>query len=174
MENEIKIDHQVFSEANLNDIALEISGWTKEAGTMLPKAPGEIKDLLLHGTTSLIWHEGRDAGPAAFGAVTFEWPGNWLELGAIVVDKKFRQQGVGHLVVGNLIKAAKAMHPDANLFALCNEKSLKLFLDNGAEIITDPNLLPNEVFGECVVSCPHFQEAKSQGKICCDTPVIIR
>ena len=167
--------YQVNGESYMNDtglIASVVSKLTKEAGTMLPKEPEEIKKLLVQSATVVVWDGLREIVPVGFGAVTFDWPGEWKELGAVVVDKNHRQKGIGHMVVGNLIKAAKYKYPYSNLFALCNEKSIKLFLDHGAEIITEPGILPAEVFGECV-SCPKFQETKSQGKLCCDIPVLI-
>lgn len=167
--------HPINGESYLDDtnlIASVVSKLTKEAGTMLPKEPEEIKKLLVHSATVVVWDGLRETSPIAFGAVTFDWPGEWKELGAIVVDKNYRQKGIGHRVVGNLIKAAKYKYPYSNLFALCNEKSLKLFLDHGAEIITEPGILPPEVFGECA-NCPKFQETKNLGKLCCDVPVLV-
>jgi N-acetylglutamate synthase-like GNAT family acetyltransferase len=141
---------------------------------MLPKEAEEIKNLLLHKPTVVQWSEYRGSpAPVGFGAVTYEWPNKCIEVGAVVVDKKYRGQGYGHAIVKGLIGVAKAEYPESTIFALCNEKSLNLFLDNGAKIITDPGILPEEVFGECV-KCPKFQEAKAQGKLCCDIPVMIQ
>lgn len=152
-------------------ISKVISGWTVESGSMLPKSPQEILNYLETGTGVILWDENNS--PAAFAAVTFAWPDSWKELGGVVVEPNHRQHGLGHEIVSELISKAKEKFPEAKFFALCNEKSLKIFLDNGAEIITDSNLLPSDVFGECV-HCPKFIEAKGQGKICCDTPVIIK
>ncbi len=153
-------------------IASVISKLTKESGTMLPKEPGVIKELLEQSVTVVAWSDGRDPKPIGFAAVTFSW-GGWKEIGGLVVDKEYRQQGLGHSLVAEIIKAAQENYPDSNLFALCNEKSLKLFLDNGAKIITEPDMLPAEVFGECI-SCPMFSDTKAKGKLCCDIPVIIK
>ncbi|HUC94384.1 MAG TPA: GNAT family N-acetyltransferase [Candidatus Saccharimonadales bacterium] len=153
------------------EIAKKISDWTLESNSMLPKSPDEILKYLMEGKGVLVLNqEGEIAG---FGAVTFNWPDNWKELGAVIVDPGKREHGFGHKVVKELIATAKEIFPDSKLFALCNDKSLKIFLDNGAEVITDSDLLPLEVFGECV-HCPKFIEAKNQGKICCDTPVTIK
>ncbi len=172
-ENEIQKTDEMFAEYVINFLASKVSKWTMEAGTMLPKSPEDIKTFIKEGNAVAAWSYGREAIPVGFGAITFVWPNNWVELGAIVVDKGFRKSGVGHAITKDLIALASAKYPNANLFALCNEKSLKLFLDNGAEILTDPTELPKEVFGECV-SCPKFQDTKAQGKLCCDIPVIIR
>ena len=155
----------------IEQISAMISGWTKDSGTMLPKSTEEIKQYISNGNSLFVKNgHGEIAG---FAAITFDWPDGWKELGAVIVDPEKRENGFGHKVVKNLINMAVTNFPDSKFFALCNNKSLKLFLDNGAEIIKDPNLLPPEVFGECV-NCPHFQEAKSQGKVCCDTPVTIK
>lgn len=174
MNKEIEIDNSETFEsyADMDTVASIVSGWTKEADQMLPKEPEEIKELLLHGVTVQEWVLGRSSVLVGFGAITFNWPNNCKELGCVVTKKSFRQKGVGHSVVNKLVEAAQNMYPDTTLFALCNEKSLKLFLDNGGEIITEPDILPKEVFGECV-KCPKFQDAKAQGKLCCDIPVLI-
>ncbi|QQG41597.1 MAG: GNAT family N-acetyltransferase [Candidatus Woesebacteria bacterium] len=154
-------------------VAAVVSRWTKEAGTMLPKEPEEILFLLENSVSVVAWEYGRTPKPIGFGAVTFEWSDNWIELGAIVVGTSHREMGLGHAIVGKLIEAAKSKHPKANLFALCNEKSLKIFLDHGGEVITKPGILPDEVFGECI-NCPKFDQAKWQNKLCCDIPVKIK
>lgn len=156
----------------IDSICKTVSLWTKEAGTMLPKTEGQVKTLIEEGVTAQSWIYGREPILAGFGAVTFHWPDDWKELGCIIVDKKFRNQGVGHSIVAKLIKSAQNTYPEAKLFALCNEKSLKIFLDNGAQVITDPGVLPAEVFAECV-NCPKFQEVKGKNDLCCDIPVLI-
>lgn len=155
----------------MEQIANKISGWTKESGSMLPKSPDEILKYLTERRGVLVLNG--DGEIAGFGAVTFDWPDGWKELGTVIVDPNKREHGLGHKVVAELISSAKSIFPDAKLFALCNDKSLKIFLDNGAEIITDVDLLPAEVFGECV-HCPMFIEAKNADKMCCDTPVRIK
>lgn len=152
-------------------MSIKISDWTKESGSMLPKSPEEIFKFLEEGRGIVVLNG--DGEVAGFGAITFDWPDGWKELGAVIVDPVKREHGLGHKVVKDLISAAKLIFPEAKLFALCNEKSLKIFLDNGVEILTDPDLLPKEVWGECV-NCPMFIEAKKAGKVCCDTPVIIK
>jgi len=154
-----------------DQIASIVSKWTKKAGTMIPKEPESIMKLLESGLTVMVWS--KEGEPIGFAAVTFEWPGGWKELGGLVVNPDFRQQGVGHLVVVKQTEMAKAKFPDGKLFALCNKDSLKILLSLGAEIIDDPNLLPKEVWKECI-ECPNFQKAKLEGKLCCDTPVRIK
>lgn len=147
-----------------------VSGWTIEAKTMLPKSPKEIESFVENGKAVIVTDEkGQVVG---FGAQTFDWPGDWKELGAVIVDPSKRKQGFGYKVVGELVKKAKS-NGGGKLFALCNEQSLSLFLKHGAEVISDPNELPAEVWGECN-NCPKFQKAKSEGKLCCDTPVRIK
>lgn len=156
--------------AKINLVANSISELTKKAGTMLPKEPEEIKHILTHGVSAVIWDGEK---PVAFAAVAYEWPNNWKELGGLVVHPDYRKKGIGHKVTEMLIEEAKGAYPDANLFALCNKDSLKIMLDFGAEIITDTSILPKEIFGECL-KCSNYQKAKSEGKICCDTPVLIK
>ncbi len=156
----------------MEQIATKISDWTiKEKGQMLPKSSDKILKFLAEGRGILVLNGGGEI--AGFGAITFDWPDGWKELGAVIVDPYKREHGFGHKVVSELILMAKEIFPEAKLFALCNDKSLKIFLDNGAEIIDNPNLLPQEVWGECV-HCSKFIEAKQTGKLCCDTPVIIK
>jgi N-acetylglutamate synthase-like GNAT family acetyltransferase len=155
----------------IEEISNTISNWTKDAGTMLPKSPEIIKSFLEKGHAVIIWE---DDNPVAFAAVTFEWPNNNVELGALVVEPSHRGMGIGHLATIEQIAMAKKKFPGKKLFALCNEKSLKIMLDLGAEIITEPNTLPHEVFGECIIHCPKYQQAKAEGKLCCDTPVMIK
>jgi N-acetylglutamate synthase-like GNAT family acetyltransferase len=162
---------QEYNHYSNDEIASIVSGWTKKAGTMIPKEPEAIKKLLESGLTVMVWD--KEGVPIGFAAVTFEWPGGWKELGGLVVNPDFRQQGVGHKVVAKQIEMAKAKFPDGKLFALCNKDSLKILSSLGAEVIEDPKLLPNEVWGACL-ECPNFQKAKVEGKLCCDTPVLIK
>ena len=155
----------------IRGISKVVSAWTLESKTMLPKTPKDIEIYLKSGIAVIV--KGDNDSPIGFGAITFDWPEDWKELGAIVVDPKFRKQGIGHLVVTKLIEKARGVHPTSRLFALCNEKSIKLFMDNGATEIKDPNLLPDEVWSACT-TCPMVVEAKKNGKLCCDTPVEIR
>lgn len=152
------------------EIYEQISDWTKSSESMLPKSPEEIKSFIENSKAVIVVDEnGKVVG---FGAQTFDWSGDWKELGAVIVDPNKRKQGFGYKVVGELVKKAKS-NGGGKLFALCNEQSLSLFLKHGAEVISDPNELPPEVWGECN-HCPKFQKAKSEGKLCCDTPVRIK
>ena len=148
-----------------------ISSWTKEAGTMLPKEPEEIEAFLEKGTAVVCWNGVGE--PVGFGAITFDWPNDWKELGALIVEPGHREHGLGHKIVSDLISMAKERFPESKFFALCNSKSLKIFQDNGAQVITDPNVLPADVWGECL-NCPMRVEALKNGKLCCDTPVEIK
>jgi N-acetylglutamate synthase-like GNAT family acetyltransferase len=147
--------------------AEEISAWTAEAKTMLPKSEKELRQFFNEGRSVLIRNE---MGLLAHAAITFFWPNLWTELGAVVVNPEYRGKGWGSIVVWALLGMAEIKFPDYRLFALCNKHSLNLFLRNGGKIITDSDLLPKEVWGECG-NCPNFQKAKSEGKLCCDTPV---
>lgn len=167
MNKEMENNHSYDNE----QIAQMVSGWTKKSGKMIPKEPEAIKELLESGLTVMVWNT--EGIPIGFAAVTFEWPGGWKELGGLVVNPDFRQQGVGHLVVAKQIEMAKEKFPDGTLFALCNEDSLKILLSLGAEKIEDSELLPKEVWGACL-ECPNFQKARAEGKLCCDTPVLIK
>ena len=152
-----------------NKITEIISKWTKSSGSMLPKSPEDIRGFIDNGKAVIV--EDEKGKPLGFGAQTFDWPDNWQELGAVVVDPKKRNQGIGSKVATELVKKAKSA--GVKPFALCNDKSINLFLNNGGEIITDPAELPTEVWGECI-NCPNFKKAKAKGKICCDTPVKIK
>lgn len=146
-----------------------ISKWTKKSKSMLPKSSEEIEAFIQNGKAVVVVDENNK--PVGFGAQTFDWPDGWKELGAVVVDPKKRKQGIGSKVVTELVEKAKSA--GGKPFALCNNKSIDLFLKNGGEVIDDPNVLPTEVWSQCV-NCPNYKKAKRQGKICCDTPVIIK
>lgn len=154
-------------------ISQTISEWTKESH-MLPKKPEEIDAFMEKNDAVVLTAE--DGKPLAFGAVTFHWgseDNQWKELGTIIVNPRHRRKGLGHKVVQDLVAKAKNDHPKARFFALCNDQSRGLFLDVNGEVITDPNTLPQEVWGECV-NCPKYHEVKKLGKLCCDTPIEIK
>lgn len=155
-------DHNFSKEAEL------VSVWTNSAGTMLPKTSRELEQFIIDQRSVLIEEE--HLGLVAFAAITFFWPDNWAELGAVVVHPENRGRGWGSLVVAALLTLANDKFAKYNFFALCNINSLNLFLRNNGRIITDPNLLPREVWGECI-HCPNFQKARGEEKLCCDTPV---
>lgn len=154
---------------NIENIAEKVSNWTKSSN-MLPKEAAEIEERVASGNS--IFLIGEDGTPIGYAAITKEWPGNWMELGSVVIDPDERGKGNGHKMVGELFKKAKEKFPNSNLFALCNKFSLKLFTDNGAVIMTDSSVLPEEVWEDCI-KCSSFQAVKAAGKICCDTPVKI-
>ncbi len=162
--------HRDFFVTNLKEISEIVSTWTKQAGSMLPKSAGEVEDLIQQSRAVVLENDGQ---VVAFAAITFEWPDGWKELGSVVVEPSHRERGLGHQAVQALIGLANEKHPGAKLFALCNDKSLKLFLDAGAEVISDMGVLPVEVWGECI-NCPKRSEAKQKGNLCCDTPVRIK
>lgn len=152
----------------IKDMALarEVSGWTIEAGTMLPKTPEQILGLYALGWSVMV---GTDGVVVAHAALTFEWPDNWMELGGVVTKKEYRKMGFASLAVEALLSLTKEKYPDKKLFALCNNLSLPLFLGLGGLVMAGSEL-PDEVWAECK-SCPKFKQAKSEGKHCCDTPV---
>jgi N-acetylglutamate synthase-like GNAT family acetyltransferase len=157
--------------ASTIEIAETISAWTKQAGTMLPKDPEVVQELIGSGKGVVAF--GNDGDPLAFAAITFDWPDHWKELGALVVHPEHRKKGLGGEILLALITMAKEQFPDAKFFGLCNQASLKLFLKAGGQIVTDSTLLPREVWDECK-ECPIFKQGLAQGVLCCDTPVLIK
>jgi N-acetylglutamate synthase-like GNAT family acetyltransferase len=155
----------------LTIITEQIAAWTSQAESMLPKKPEEIANFITAGKAVFLTSE--QGSLMAFGAISFEWPNNWKELGAVVVNPEFRKQGWGHQVVLALIALAKKEYPEAKLFALCNTLSLPLFLKAGGEIITDSSILPSEVWGACA-DCPMVFQVRQSGSLCCDVPVTIK
>ncbi len=155
---------------NFSKEAETISAWTFKAKTMLPKSTKEIKQFVNEGRSVFVWDQ--NLGLVAHAAITFFWSLNWAELGAVVVDPEQRGKGWGTIAVIALLGLVKEKFPDKKPFALCNIYSLGIFMRAGGQIIKDPNLLPNEVWKECN-NCPNFQKAKSEGRLCCDTPVLL-
>jgi N-acetylglutamate synthase-like GNAT family acetyltransferase len=148
----------------------EISQWMKSSQTMLVKTPGELANFFTQGRSVLLSHENTTIAHAA---LTYLWSKDFAEGGGVVVNPEYRGQGYGHLVVNALLWLAGENFPDKKLFALCNQYSLNLFLHAGGQIITDPNFLPSEVWGECI-KCPTRGRALSEHKLCCDTPVLMK
>lgn len=153
---------------NKSDLVLarEVSEWTIEAGTMLPKTPDQIMGLFGLGWSVLV---GTDGLVTAHAAITFEWPDDWLELGGVVTKKEYRKMGFANMAVNELLRKVRFDYPNKKMFALCNNFSLPLFIGAGGRIMKGEEL-PDEVWAECI-SCPKFKLARSEGKHCCDTPV---
>lgn len=151
----------------IQQISEKVAKWTRESGSMLPKSPEEIAKFIKEDRAVLV--EDKSGNVIGFGAQTFDWPDGWKELGAVVVDPDNRHKGYGQEVTNKLTKKAKKKF-GGKLFGLCNKHSLPLALNSGAKIIEDPDLLPKEVWEECL-NCPNFKKAKAEGKLCCDTPV---
>jgi len=158
----------VIPDHNYKKEAIQVSGWTETAGTMLPKSTKELEELISNQRSVLLFK--RNFGFVGYAAITYLWPDWWAELGAVVVHPEYRGQGWGTIVVAALVGLANTNFADYKHFALCNKYSLGIFQKNGGRIITDPELLPKEVWKECL-KCPNFQAAKKEGKLCCDTPV---
>jgi len=141
--------------------------------TMLPKSTEEVLQMFAEGRSVLIID---DRGqPIAHGAITFVLNEvKVLELGAIIVDPEKRGVGFGMLAAEAVVGLASVKYPGWKKMALCNNASLPIFLNLGAQIVTFENLneIPKETWEACF-DCPSYKLAINQGKICCDTPVII-
>lgn len=163
----IEADETMVEEASW--VASRIS----ESETMLPKTTEDILALFAEGRSVLVVD---DMGhPIAHGAVTFLYEdAHVLEVGSIIVDESRRGQGLGMLATESAIILATLRYPGWTKMALCNQASLPIFLKLGAEVVTFENLdvVPSEAWEACL-TCPSYHAAKGQGKICCDTPVII-
>lgn len=149
--------------------AAVVANWTQKAGTMLKLTEGEVLRLFEEQRSILMVDA--YAGLIAHAAITLLWPENWSELGGLYVSASYRGEGVGHNMVNALISYSRQRYPDGRKFALCNVYSLKLFTDNGGQIIKHAEL-PKEVFEACG-SCPTrpSEFERQRGTICCDTPV---
>lgn len=148
--------------------AHQVSTWTQEAKTMLPKSPEEMVGLFAQGLSVLVEWEGKVASHAA---VTFAWPDGWKEVGAVVTDEAFRGKGLATIAVKAVMDLASRTYPNSRYFALCNSYSLPLFTKLGGIPMNGLDL-PIEVWGACS-TCPNFLSARNAGKTCCDTPVLI-
>ncbi|HEX9805062.1 MAG TPA: GNAT family N-acetyltransferase [Candidatus Dojkabacteria bacterium] len=174
-QKEISLEFSTIIEAD--ETMVEEAEWVAkqitESKTMLPKSTKEILQLFAEGKSILI--VGDMGQPIAHGAVTFTYDdAKFLEVGGIIVDPMKRREGLGMLATEAAIGLASVKYPGWTKMALCNNASLPIFLNLGAEIVTFENLeiVPKEAWEACL-TCPSYRLTKSQGKICCDTPVII-
>ena len=170
-------EHQVeyrylIPDGNDGDIAVWAAQEITASKTMLPKSPEELLSLFQEGRSVVIVNS--ENKPVAHAAVTIVYDNaGVIEIGGVIVDPSERRKGLGTAAVMGAVALGRDKYPGWYQMALCNLASLPLFVKLGATEIdakTAQEVVPPEAWEACI-TCPSFQMAKSQGKICCDTPV---
>jgi len=154
---------------------VDIANWAAkeitDSKTMIPKTTEELLNLFQEGRSVVILDYQNK--PIAHAAITFLYSNSVIEIGGVIVDPKERRKGLRSAVVRGAIALGKDNFPGCIQMALCNQYSLDLFLKLGAQELdlqTALKVIPQEAWELCS-SCPNQVQAKSQGKLCCDTPV---
>jgi N-acetylglutamate synthase-like GNAT family acetyltransferase len=168
MLTETKPQIMIPTAANIEEARL-VAQWTKGAHTMLEKTPEQILKLF-EKEWSILLVAAESRIPIAHAAITYVWPENWVEIGSLYVAEDQRGKDLGKKATLLVLEMAKDRYPGSKTVALCNRFSLPIFEKFGGVRMSYEEL-PPEVFSECETSCPNFRLAKSQGRICCDTPV---
>jgi len=161
-----KLESRIAIESD-TDAATQISQWTKESGTMLPKTVEELVGLFKNGDSVLVFdNEGELVSHAA---ITFTYPDGSIEIGCVITDKEKRKNGAATQAVKQILVLAEEKYPGQKKFALANEASSILFEKIGAVKIPTTNLCA-EVWEPCKI-CPRIpKQIPGASFICCDTP----
>jgi N-acetylglutamate synthase-like GNAT family acetyltransferase len=155
------------------DLAEWVSKLTSTAGTMLPKTEEEVLQMFSEKRSIILLDE--TGNPVAHSAITFIYKDqHFIELGGVIVAPEFRKKGIGTLAAHASIVLAETYYPGWTKLVLCNAASLPIFLGLGGTVVDFEQLssVPVEAWEACT-TCPKYAQTKAQGKICCDTPVII-
>lgn len=156
--------------AGLADIkyAPTISEWTEKAGTMLPKTPEQIIELMQQGRSVIVVNGCAEV--VSHAAASFIYQDGSIELGGLCTGEEFQGHGAATIATNYLIEVLQEQYPDKTIFALANPKSAKLFEKIGAERITCAHL-SDEVWENCL-TCPNNPNKVQEFTVfeCCDTP----
>lgn len=155
------------------DLANWVSELTSNAGTMLPKTEEQVLEMFSQSRSVILLDE--EGNPVAHSAITFIYENQQVvELGGVIVTSSKRKKGLGTLAAQAAMSLADTIYPGWKKLALCNDASLPIFVALGGKIVTYDDLadVPVEAWEACK-TCPNYAAAKAQGKICCDTPVIM-
>ena len=149
------------------EAAIQISQWTKESGTMLPKSIDELLDLFVGGDAVLVFDT--EGSLVSHAAITYKYPDGSIEIGCVITDREKRKNGAATQAVKQILILAEEKYPGQKKFALANEASSILFEKIGAVKIPTTNLCA-EVWEPCKI-CPRIpKQIPGASFICCDTP----
>ncbi|WKZ25801.1 MAG: GNAT family N-acetyltransferase [bacterium] len=155
--------------ATTNDekYASQISGWTKESGTMLPKTVDDLMALFSNNDSVLVFDD--EGALVSHAAITYTYSDGSVEIGCVITDREKRKNGAATQAVKQILVLADEKYPGNKKFALANEHSSALFEKIGAIKIPTTELSA-EVWIPCK-TCPRIPKQKSgQPFVCCDTP----
>lgn len=147
--------------------ASQISAWTKESGTMLPKTLEDLMTLFKNNDSVLVFDD--EGMLVSHAAITYTYPDGSVEIGCVITDKEKRKNGAATQAVKQILILANTKYPEKKKFALANEQSSVLFEKIGAIKIPTTHLCA-EVWEPCQI-CPR-KPKQELGKsfVCCDTP----
>lgn len=147
--------------------ASQISDWTKESGTMLPKTVDDLMTLFNNNDSVLVFDD--EGALVSHAAITYTYSDGSVEIGCVITDREKRKNGAATQAVKQILVLASEKYPGNNKFALANEQSATLFEKIGALKIPTTELSA-EVWIPCK-TCPRIPKQKTgQSFICCDTP----
>jgi len=142
----MKIPHNVYQEKEilklpqekLRHLCYEVSRLISEnPKTMVQYSPLRILKFMHDGITIVITD--KESNKLIGFVKTYRWGSHqgriYLEIGSLIVDKKYRGHGIGHFLVREALLYAKNLHQNAYVFAvvrLINQPSLHLFKSIGA------------------------------------------
>ncbi len=148
-----------------------VASWT-EGEHMLPKTQQNILDLFQRGHSVLVYKTD-EALMVGHAAVTAIYPGEtdlFVEIGTVITNPAFRQQGIGHVSTIAAVTLAENLYPGSKKIAMANAKSTGLFAQLGALAMGTAELPPG-TWDFCKTSCKFLPTQNETGPfICCDTP----
>lgn len=175
-------------DGNDRKLAGEISSWIQGAvdngGTMLPKTPEDM--LRLFGSSrSVVLFDPATCRSVAHSAFTEEYPDNSLEVGAVIVQEKFRGNGASDEATLHLLRHGARTIPsfsERGVHALANGASHSMFIRTGFRNAAKEEL--HEDAWKLCDTCPRNPNknpvVNTQGngsaetRLCCDTPVTLK
>ncbi|MDA1316477.1 MAG: GNAT family N-acetyltransferase [bacterium] len=150
-----------------------ISNWISNAGPqkMIPKDISTIARYFRDQDSVLVFsNEGLLVGHIAF---TYRYGvGNErVEIGSLCINPEFGGKGIATMAVQGIIRyAALTFDVDTNIFAMCNQESLHIFVNKVGGIIVPCEKTDNEVYNHCEL-CPRAAGASTSAPPCRHTHV---
>lgn len=136
-----------------------------EKPTMLPLG-SEV--MAGHTTGVIVSHNDIAVG---YNGVIFEYNDGIAEMGGLYINPTYRGQGLTRAIKAELFPAIKGIDRIKKVITFANRSSLQLNLNLGFKPAS-PEDIPGDSLANCA-GCPDVCLAKSAGKMCCDTILII-
>lgn len=162
---EIKTIYPTKNDVDLALQASELIRIAAERGLMLEQSPEQLLQMAAQGMLALLINE--EEKVIGTSAMTFQWPGGFVEFGAWTVADDYQEMGLGSKVAKELLALAD-ISKGKKIIAFANKDSKKPFLKWGGKVLDQRRMHP-DAFIPCQTCHCEGKEHLNNGQKCVDT-----